>query len=58
MPKSRLDYWEPKLARNVARDAASIAAIEAAGWQSLIVWECETKDREKLRASILAFLEN
>lgn len=56
MPKSRLDYWEPKLARNIARDAASVAALEAAGWQSMIVWECETRDREFLARHIMEFL--
>ena len=43
LPKSRLDYWLPKLERNVARDAAAREALEAAGWDVFEVWECQIK---------------
>lgn len=43
LPKSRLDYWLPKLERNVARDAAARETLEAAGWDVFEVWECQTK---------------
>ena len=51
-PKTRLDYWIPKLARNVERDLHARTALEQAGWQCLVVWECETRDREALRATL------
>lgn len=40
-PRANIDYWGPKLARNVARDRAVEAALVAAGWQVLRVWEHE-----------------
>jgi DNA mismatch endonuclease (patch repair protein) len=40
-PKSNTGYWSAKLARNVARDAASISALKAGGWKVLVLWECE-----------------
>ncbi|KAA5801572.1 DNA mismatch endonuclease Vsr [Alkalicaulis satelles] len=55
-PKQNADYWRAKIARNVARDAASLAALEADGWQALVVWECALKDREALAARLQAFL--
>lgn len=55
-PKSRLDYWLPKLARNIERDLAMEAALEAAGWKCLTVWECQTQDAEKLEAILKQFL--
>ncbi|MBO0733424.1 MAG: very short patch repair endonuclease [Methylocapsa sp.] len=55
-PKSNLDYWEPKLARNRNRDAGHIAALEAGGWSVLVIWECETRDLATLSASLRAFL--
>lgn len=55
-PRSNVDYWKPKLARNKQRDAANIAALEAAGWDVLVIWECETRDSGKLAASISSFL--
>ncbi len=39
-PATRLDYWLPKLVRNVERDAEALAALRAAGWRTAVVWEC------------------
>jgi DNA mismatch endonuclease (patch repair protein) len=47
MPKSRQDYWEPKLARNVKRDAKHRRQLRAQGWQVLTVWECQIKRNPK-----------
>lgn len=43
LPKTRLDFWLPKLDGNHERDARNIVALEAMAWTPLIVWECETK---------------
>lgn len=43
LPKSNLEYWLPKLERNVARDTATRKALETAGWGVFEVWECEVK---------------
>jgi len=56
-PTSRRSYWDPKLDRNVARDARNLAALEEAGWRTLVVWECEMRDREALAHRLSAFLE-
>lgn len=46
MPASNVAYWERKFRRTVARDAAVAAALEAMGWQVVIVWECELSTLE------------
>lgn len=56
MPKSRLDYWGPKLQRNVERDAVAIKELEAQGWRVLVVWECETADMNRLSRKLRQFL--
>ena len=56
LPRSRTDYWLPKLARNVERDAESLARLEALGWRVLVLWECELRDRGVLEARLRAFL--
>ena len=57
-PKSNRSYWTPKLNRNVARDASTIASLSAAGWQTLVVWECETRgDQDALLNKIKNFLD-
>lgn len=40
-PKSRLDYWLPKLDRTVARDKQHTDTLRTEGWEVLTVWECE-----------------
>ncbi len=41
MPKTRLDYWSPKIARNVARDAFVNQTLQSQGWKVLRFWEHE-----------------
>lgn len=51
-PKSRLDYWLPKLARNAERDVSIRQQLEALGWRVMVIWECETKNVEAVRAKL------
>jgi DNA mismatch endonuclease (patch repair protein) len=56
-PKSRPEFWEPKLARNRARDEENSRDLEKAGWDVLTVWQCETKDKAALSELLEKFLE-
>lgn len=56
-PSSNQSYWGPKLARNVERDAQSLERLRAAGWQALVIWECETADANALAARLKSFTE-
>ena len=51
-PKSRLDFWLPKLAKNVERDINAQRALEVSGWRVSIIWECQTKNTDTLRTEI------
>ncbi|MEB6588397.1 very short patch repair endonuclease [Pseudomonas asiatica] len=42
-PKTRVEFWDEKFLKNVARDLANIQALENAGWRVLIIWECQLK---------------
>ena len=44
MPKANRSYWDTKIGRNRARDAEHRAALEAKGWRTVTLWECELKD--------------
>lgn len=56
LPKSRHDFWIPKLTRNAERDAEAIKQLQTAGWRVLVVWECETRDMDAVLVRINAFL--
>lgn len=48
MPKSRTDYWGPKIGANKVRDRRKAAALRRLGWRVISVYECELKAPEKL----------
>lgn len=56
-PKSNTDYWHSKLERNVLRDRTAVEQLAAAGWEALVVWECETKHPAKLLERLTSFLD-
>ena len=53
-PKANADYWSTKIGRNRSRDAATAGALEAMGWRSVVVWECELRDETQLEARLRA----
>lgn len=55
-PKTRVKYWKDKFTRNIHRDAAAVTALRSAGWDTLIVWECETFDRDRLSKKLVRYL--
>lgn len=57
IPKSRVQYWGPKLARNQGRDEENGRKLCELGWRVHLVWECETKATAKLRRRLARFLE-
>lgn len=55
-PKTNAGFWQTKRTGNVARDKRNLAELQRSGWKVLTIWECETRDREKLAAKIALFL--
>ena len=55
-PKSRPEYWGPKLAANRERDAAQVHQLEAMGWSVMTVWQCDLRSLEDLGKRLSAFL--
>lgn len=58
MPKTRKAFWETKLARNKARDLKVRRQLRALGWGVMVIWECQTKNLDRLRSRIVKFLES
>jgi DNA mismatch endonuclease, patch repair protein len=56
MPKANAEYWRRKIAGNRARDEKTGAHYAAMRWSVLTVWECETRDRQKLAERLEDFL--
>ena len=57
MPKSRLEFWGPKLEGNRERDDRNKEALAREGWKVLTIWECELNNAERLTNVIRRFLD-
>ena len=56
LPRTRREFWLPKLERNRIRDAEHIAALAARGWRTWVVWECELRQTEQVGNALRRFL--
>lgn len=57
LPKSKEDFWSPKLEANRQRDLKTENALQVKGWTVLTIWECELGDIDKLKNKIKEFLD-
>lgn len=56
-PATNAAFWSEKRGGNVERDRRHAAELKSAGWRSLVVWECETRESERLARRLRAFLK-
>ncbi len=56
-PKTRARFWEDKFEGNVVRDRRNEEALGELGWRVMVIWECETRDREAVAERIVEFLQ-
>lgn len=52
LPKSRLDFWLPKLEGNRQRDLENQRKLAALGWEVLVIWECELGKLDELKTKL------
>lgn len=58
IPKSRLDFWLPKLESNRERDRKNQALLCEQGWNVLVIWECQLRDINALQENVRTFLND
>ena len=60
IPSSNVEYWIPKLQKNVERDKQNDRLLLESGWHLSVIWECEVNNgsfKQKLMA-LLPFFKN
>ncbi len=55
IPKSNVEFWTAKFARNRQRDEEDYQALHRLGWNVVVIWECQLKP--KAREHTLACLD-
>lgn len=48
LPKSKLDFWRPKLDANKRRDSRNQTSLKVMDWGVLVIRECELADLRKV----------
>ena len=56
-PPGPSSWWAAKIDRNRERDAETLEKLAGLGWDVLVVWQCEMRDREALRHRLATFME-
>ncbi len=56
-PKSRQDFWAKKFQKTVERHEIVTRELERQGWKTLVVWECETANTQKIYGKLIDFIE-
>ena len=51
-PKTRVQFWEKKFNSNILRDLENQKKIKDIGLRSIIVWECELKNKIELEKKL------
>ena len=56
VPKTNTEFWQTKRSGNTERDSRNARQLRKVGWTVLTVWECETRNQEKLKSRLEARL--
>ena len=46
-PATNAQFWQDKITRNRERDARNLAELHAAGWNVIVVWECQLTPKRR-----------
>ena len=53
IPKSRKEYWEPKIRATIERDEKNDHKLRKDGWKLIIVWECQCMTKDSLTNELM-----
>lgn len=51
VPKTNVEFWQAKVARNIERDLKSAQILDTLAWTFITVWECELTKKNRKAAN-------
>lgn len=57
IPKTNTEFWQNKRQGNVDRDRRNLRKLRREGWSVLVLWECWTRDPDRIEAKLTEFLD-
>tara|TARA_Y100000588_G_C13562610_1_gene631075 strand:+ start:134 stop:526 length:393 start_codon:yes stop_codon:yes gene_type:complete len=63
LPATNVEFWRKKILNNKKRDERNVSELKEKGWNVIIIWQCELKNRylrekclkELLRKVVVSF---
>jgi len=52
LPQTNYKFWQEKIGKNVERDNRNILELKEKGWNVIIVWQCEIKNKKSKEARL------
>ena len=62
LPSTNTEFWHDKLSQNKKRDSKNYRNLKKAGWNYIIIWECQLSNNkwkilERLNSKLVALME-
>lgn len=57
-PATNVKFWQSKREGNVARDKRNLRKLRKEGWKVLVIWECQTRQLDRLINKLEQFLSS
>lgn len=57
LPKTNHQFWKEKICKNIERDKCNIFKLKESGWNVVIVWQCEIKNKTNMEIRLNKLLE-
>ena len=57
LPKTNTDFWKEKIGHNILRDRKDVELFKNAGWNGIIVWNCEINTQRKREERFARLIE-
>ncbi|NLS91516.1 MAG: DNA mismatch endonuclease Vsr [Planctomycetaceae bacterium] len=58
LPTSNVTFWQEKIGKNRVRDKRTVRNLRRMGWEVLVVWQCQTRDVDRLTHCLERFLQD
>ena len=56
-PKTNSRFWTEKRCKTIERDKKNIKDLRSHSWKVLVIWECETKNKDLIQNKIIELFQ-
>lgn len=57
LPESNHEFWQEKINKNIERDNRNTSQLKEKGWNVIIVWQCEIRNKNEQDSRLAKLVE-